>query len=104
MLVRRAQSRIDQATLESEIGDWEDARSWDHPSHPLVSDRSPAALLELRRVPGREAVLADSRWEGEVVAGVGRVRRPNILSILWDFLVRYATIGPPKPDSRMGYR
>src|SRR5678816_2327183 len=39
VLVRRAQSRIDQATLESEIGDWEVARSWDHPSHPLVSDR-----------------------------------------------------------------
>ena len=33
--VRRAHSRIDQATLENEIGNWEDARSWDHPSHPL---------------------------------------------------------------------
>src|ERR1044072_8963507 len=32
VLVRRAQSRIDQATLESEIGDWEAARSG-HPSH-----------------------------------------------------------------------
>ena len=26
-LVRRAQSRIDQATLENELGNWEDARS-----------------------------------------------------------------------------
>jgi hypothetical protein len=29
VLVQRAQSRIDQATLESEIEDWEVARSWD---------------------------------------------------------------------------
>ena len=28
VLVRRAQSRIDQAALESEIGDWEVARGW----------------------------------------------------------------------------
>jgi hypothetical protein len=35
VLVRRAHSRIDQATLENEMGNWEDARSWDHPSHPL---------------------------------------------------------------------
>ena len=27
VLVRRAQSRIDQATLENEMGNWEDARS-----------------------------------------------------------------------------
>jgi len=26
-LVRRTQSRIDQATLENEVGKWEDARS-----------------------------------------------------------------------------
>ena len=55
MLVRRAQSRIDQATLENEMGKWGDARSWDHPSHPLVKGgkRSlAAALLGERRVPG----------------------------------------------------
>ena len=28
-------SRIDQATLEKETRNWEDARSWDHPTHPL---------------------------------------------------------------------
>ena len=55
MLVRRAQSRIDQATLENEMGKWEDARSWDHPSHPLVKGGKgslAAALLGERRVPG----------------------------------------------------
>ena len=55
MLVRRAQSRIDQATLENEMGNWEDARSWDHPSHPLVKGGKgslAAALLGERRVPG----------------------------------------------------
>ena len=30
VLVRRAQSRINQATLENELGDWDDARSGDH--------------------------------------------------------------------------
>ena len=40
VLVRRAQSRIDQATPENEMGNWEDARSWDPPSHPLKSDSS----------------------------------------------------------------
>jgi flagellar L-ring protein precursor FlgH len=45
VLVRRAQLRVDQATLEIELENGEDARSWDHPSHSLVSDRSPAALL-----------------------------------------------------------
>ncbi len=44
-----------------------DARSWDQPSHPLVSDRS------LRPCLGQGA----SRR-----ARVGRVRRLNILSIL----------------------
>jgi hypothetical protein len=34
VLVRRAQSRIDQATLESKTGNWENAHSWDHPSNP----------------------------------------------------------------------
>jgi hypothetical protein len=67
VLVRRAQSRIDQATLESEIGDWEDARSWDHPSHPLLSDSS------LRPCLGQGA-----SWR----AGVGRVRNLALLNIL----------------------
>jgi hypothetical protein len=31
VIVRRAQLRINQATLENEIEDWEDARSRDHP-------------------------------------------------------------------------
>jgi hypothetical protein len=34
-MVRRAHSRIDQATLEKETRNWEDARSWDPPAHPL---------------------------------------------------------------------
>jgi hypothetical protein len=46
-----------------------DARSWDHPSHPLVSDRS------LRPCLGQGA-----SWR----ARVGRVRRVAFLSILWD--------------------
>jgi len=32
---------------------------------------------------GEEAVLADSGWEGETVARVGRVRSLAFLSILW---------------------
>jgi hypothetical protein len=27
-IIRRAHSRINQATLENEVGDWEDTRSW----------------------------------------------------------------------------
>ena len=34
-IVRCAHSRIDQATLEKETRNWEDARSWDPPAHPL---------------------------------------------------------------------
>ena len=68
------ESRIDQATLESEIGDWEDARSWDHPSHPLLSDSSLRPCLWNGASLGKEAVSADSGREGEVVTGVGRVR------------------------------
>ncbi len=59
VLVRRAQLRVDQATLEIELENWEDARSWDHPCHPLVSDRSSAVLLGTRRV------LARQGWVGE---------------------------------------
>jgi flagellar L-ring protein precursor FlgH len=44
VLVRRAQLRVDQATLEIELENWEDARSLDHPGHPLVSDRSSAFM------------------------------------------------------------
>jgi len=33
LLVRRAHSRIDQATCEKEVWEWEDARSWNHFSH-----------------------------------------------------------------------
>ena len=50
-----------------------DARSWDHPSHPLVSDRS------LRPC-----------WT-------------DFLSILWDFLLWCVTIALPKLDNGMGY-
>jgi len=35
LLAQRAHSRIDQATLEIEVGNWEHARSWDHPTHPF---------------------------------------------------------------------
>ena len=34
VLVRRAQSRIDQATLQNEMGKWEDARSEEQCDHP----------------------------------------------------------------------
>ncbi|MEO7858890.1 MAG: hypothetical protein ABIU05_00360, partial [Nitrospirales bacterium] len=34
VLIRRAQSRIDQATLENEMGNWEDARSEEQCGHP----------------------------------------------------------------------
>ena len=44
VLVRRAQSRVDQATLEIELEDWEHARRWDHPRHLLAIDRSPAVM------------------------------------------------------------
>ena len=39
VLVRRAQSRIDQATLENEMGKWEDARSR-RPISPHPSERT----------------------------------------------------------------
>jgi hypothetical protein len=35
-IVRRAQSRIDQATLEKEIENWKDKSGLDHPSRPFV--------------------------------------------------------------------
>ena len=57
-------------------------RSWDHPSHPLLSDSSLRPCLGQGASLGEEAVLADSGWTGEVVARVGRVRSPAFLSIL----------------------
>jgi hypothetical protein len=76
---------IDQATLEIEMGNWEDARSWDHPTHPSVkmaSGRSLRPCLRQGASLGEEAVLADSGRAGEVAAGAGRVRMTAILSIL----------------------
>ena len=71
------------------------ARSWDHPTHPLVVRDS-----SLRPCPGQgasqgeEAVLADSGREGEVAAGVGRVRRLDFLSILRGRVLLSQTCGP----------
>jgi len=42
-----------------------DARSWDHPSHPLRSDGSLRPCLGQGASLGEEAVLADSGWAGE---------------------------------------
>ena len=36
VLVRRAQSRIDQATLENEMGNWEDTRNESQPDSSLM--------------------------------------------------------------------
>ena len=43
-------------------------RSWDHPSHPLLSDSSLRPCLGQGASLGEEAVLADSGRAGEVVA------------------------------------
>ena len=59
-----------------------DARSWDHPSHPLVSGSWLRPCLGQGASLGEEAVLADSGRAGEVAAGVGRVRSLDFLSIL----------------------
>ena len=62
-----------------------DARSWDHPSHPLVKvvrGHSLWPCLGEGASLGEEAVLADSRWAGELAARVGRVRSLVFLSIL----------------------
>jgi hypothetical protein len=42
-----------------------DARSWDHPSHPLLSDRSLRLCLGQGGSMSEEAVLADSGRAGE---------------------------------------
>ena len=38
-IVRHAQSRIDQATLEKETKNWEDWAQWDHPTSYKVTAR-----------------------------------------------------------------
>jgi hypothetical protein len=93
VLVRRAHSRIDQATLEIEMGNWEDARSGGLIRAILVKHQR--AGLEgsysvARCGPawgngasmGEETVLADSGRAGEIAARVGRVRSLVFLSIL----------------------
>ena len=76
VLVRRAQSRIGQATLESKTGNWESARSWDYPSDPLVKavrGRLPRPCL------GKACPWAKRlSWQTQG----GRVRSLNFLSIL----------------------
>ena len=71
-----------------------DARSWDHPSHPLLSDSSPRPCLGQGASLGEEAVLADSGRAGEVAARVGRVRSLAFLSILPRILPLPHTHGP----------
>ena len=58
------------------------ARSWDHPSHPLVSDSSLRPCLGQGESQGKESVLADSGRAGEITVRVGRVRSLDFLSIL----------------------
>jgi len=48
-----------------------DARSWDHPSHPLLNDSTLRPCLRKGASLGKEAVLADSGRAGEVAARVG---------------------------------
>ena len=59
-----------------------DARSWDHPSHPVKSDNSLGLCLEPGASQGKESVLADSGQEGEITVRVGWVRSLVFLSIL----------------------
>src|SRR6185295_20291031 len=59
-----------------------DARSWDHPSHPLKRDSSLRPCLGQGASQGEESVLADSGREGEITARAGRVRSLAFLSIL----------------------
>ena len=61
------------------------ARSWDHPSNPLVkavNGRLLRPCLGQGASLGEEAVLADSGRVGEIPARVGRVRNLAFLSIL----------------------
>jgi len=59
-----------------------DARSWDHPSHPVVSDSSLRPCLGQGASQGKESVLADSGRAGEIIVRVGWVRSLAFLSIL----------------------
>ena len=66
-----------------------DARSWDHPSHPLVRGSWLRPCLGHGASLGEEAVLADSGRAGEVAAGAGRVRTVALLSILYGVLLLF---------------
>ena len=71
-----------------------DARSWDHPTHPLVVRDSSLRPCPGQGAPqGEEAVLADSGREGEISAGVGRVRRLDFLNILRGCVLLSQTCG-----------
>ncbi|MCG3773336.1 MAG: hypothetical protein JW395_0142 [Nitrospira sp.] len=70
-----------------------DARRWDHPSHPLLSDSLLRPCLGQSASLGEEAVPADLGRVGEITARVGRVRSLDILSILrWHFLVIFGML------------
>jgi len=77
-IVRRAQLRIDQATLEKEIENWKDACALDHPSRPFVEATMVVrcGLLGTRRVLdfGELSRGARQGWVGE--------KRTEVLSIL----------------------
>jgi len=66
-------------------------RSWDHPSHPLVSASSLQTCLGQGASLGEEAVLADSGRAGEITIRVGWVRSLDFLSILRDVLPLFQT-------------
>ena len=83
MVNRKALARANGASRRASGWAGEnDARSWDHPSHPVKSDNSLGLCLEPGASQGKESVLADSGRAGEIVAGAGRVRSPAFLSIL----------------------
>ena len=62
-----------------------DARNWDYPSHPLLSECLLRPCLGKGASLGEETVLADSGRVGEITARVGWVRRLNVLSILREY-------------------
>ena len=82
VLVRRAQSRISQATPENEMGNWEMRAGGIISATPYKRDSSLRPCLGQGASLGEEAVLADSGRAGEVAARVGRVRILAFLSIL----------------------
>ena len=67
VLVRRAQSRIDQATLENEMGNWEDARSWGRPNCLSEGSLAAALLDGLFEHPGQHKCVSSE--EPSIVAG-----------------------------------